>query len=76
MNSAKLRGAAGDGRREMISEISFSAPFPQNSYIFIFPVAGFPEIGALTGRERAFYSRYSFHVPCKFNRCNIGFKCA
>jgi hypothetical protein len=60
----------------MIGGIPFSTPFPQNGYIFIFPIAGNPAIGALTGRARAFYSRSSIHVPCKFNRCNIGFKCA
>jgi GTP cyclohydrolase II len=76
MNSAKLRIGVGHGRRKTIGGIPFLATFPQIGYIFIFPFAGFQENGVLTWRERAFYSRYSIHVPCKINRCNIGFKCA
>jgi hypothetical protein len=56
INSAKLRAGAGQGDVKQFAEFS-QKHFPNIVYTFIFPFARFQEIGPLTGRERAFYSR-------------------
>jgi hypothetical protein len=70
-NSAKLWSGAVQGDVKRLAESPFRQHLPQIDYIFIFPFDEFSENGVLTRRERAFYSRYSIHVPCNIGATSV-----